>query len=74
MGVFGGSNALWKTETLRKYMFRHDVQTEDIELSVRVLLGDIKIRFCPESRSGELPPKSFKALWRQRLRWEIGWD
>lgn len=74
MGVFGGSNALWHTATLRKYMFRYDVQTEDIELSVRVLLGDVKIRFCPESRSGELPPKSFRALWRQRLRWEIGWD
>ena len=28
-GVFGGSNALWKTEGLKRYRFRHDVQAED---------------------------------------------
>jgi cellulose synthase/poly-beta-1,6-N-acetylglucosamine synthase-like glycosyltransferase len=39
MGVFGGSNAVWKVATLRAYEFRSDVQTEDVELSTRVLLG-----------------------------------
>ncbi|KAL1526054.1 hypothetical protein AB1Y20_020875 [Prymnesium parvum] len=74
VGIFGGSNALWKTDVLRKYQFRTNVATEDVDLSTRVILGNIKIRFCPEARSGELPPASFRALWRQRLRWEIGWD
>jgi len=74
VGIFGGSNALWKTDILRKYQFRTNVATEDVDLSTRVILGNIKIRFCPEARSGELPPASFRALWRQRLRWEIGWD
>ena len=50
------------------------LQTEDIEYTMRALLGRVKIRFCPEARSGELPPASFSALWRQRLRWAIGWD
>ena len=74
-GVFGGSNALWKTADLRLYQFRSDVQTEDIELSARAQLGGkIKISFCPESRSGELPPATIRALYKQRLRWALGWD
>ncbi|KAL1503893.1 hypothetical protein AB1Y20_012356 [Prymnesium parvum] len=73
-GVFGGSNALWKTEALRDYSFRHDVQTEDIELSTQAMLRKVRIRFCPDARSGELPPATFIALYRQRLRWAVGWD
>lgn len=73
-GLFGGSNALWSARVLKQRQFRHDVQTEDIEYTARALLGKVKIRFCPEARSGELPPASLSALWRQRLRWAIGWD
>lgn len=44
-------------------------------MSTRALLGGhVKISFCPQCRSGELPPVSFAALTRQRLRWAIGWD
>ena len=51
------------------------VQTEDIDLSTRALLGGrVRIRFEPRCRSGELPPASFYALYRQRLRWALGWD
>ena len=75
IGVFGGSNALWKTESLKAYQFRHDVQTEDVEFSIRSSLGGkVKIAFCPECRSGELPPQTFRALYQQRLRWALGWD
>ena len=75
MGVFGGSNALWRTADLREYQFRSDMQTEDIDLSTRALLGgSATIRFEPRCRSGELPPASFSALYRQRLRWALGWD
>ena len=34
----------------------------------------MRISFCPESRSGELPPATFVALYKQRLRWALGWD
>ena len=75
MGVFGGSNALWRTDALRSYQFRADMQTEDIDLTTRALLsGKVSIRFEPRCRSGELPPASFRALYRQRLRWALGWD
>jgi len=63
------------TADLRAYEFRHDVQTEDIELSTRAMLsGRVTISFCPECRSGELPPATFRALYKQRLRWALGWD
>jgi len=43
--------------------------------SRRALLGGkVKISFCPECRSGELPPASFLDLYKQRLRWALGWD
>jgi cellulose synthase/poly-beta-1,6-N-acetylglucosamine synthase-like glycosyltransferase len=50
------------------------MQTEDIDVSVRMLLEHHCIDFCPESRSGELAPVSLRALFKQRLRWAIGWD
>jgi cellulose synthase/poly-beta-1,6-N-acetylglucosamine synthase-like glycosyltransferase len=73
-GFFGGSNALWRVSVLRDYEFSTSVQTEDIDLSARAILNNRKLAFCPESRSGELTPADFRTLFRQRLRWLIGWD
>jgi len=50
------------------------MQCEDIGISTRMLLEKHRIDFCPEARSGELAPVSFRALFKQRLRWAIGWD
>ena len=36
--------------------------------------AQVTISFCPECRSGELPPATFRALYKQRLRWALGWD
>lgn len=73
-GFFGGSNAVWRTAALHGNEFNNEVQTEDIEFSMRALLQSAKIRFCPQARSGELPPLNARALWKQRLRWAMGWD
>jgi cellulose synthase/poly-beta-1,6-N-acetylglucosamine synthase-like glycosyltransferase len=72
--VFCGSNGLWETHVLQGTTFNPSMQTEDIDVSVRMLLDQHKIDFCPESRSGELAPVSFRALFKQRMRWAIGWD
>jgi len=72
--VFGGSNGLWQTAVLQSTTFDHNMQCEDIDLSVRMLLEKHSIDFCPEARSGELAPVSLRALFKQRLRWAIGWD
>merc|ERR1719217_116450 len=72
--IFGGSNALWVTEVLQEKEFNHDMQTEDIDVSMRSIVEKRRIDFCPEARSGELAPASLRALYKQRLRWAIGWD
>lgn len=71
---FGGSNALWVREVLAGKKFSHDMQTEDIDLSIRSLIDQRKIEFCPEARSGELAPHSLSVFYKQRLRWALGWD
>jgi cellulose synthase/poly-beta-1,6-N-acetylglucosamine synthase-like glycosyltransferase len=73
-GVFCGSNGLWKTDILQSTTFNSEMQTEDIDVSVRMLLEKHRIDFCPEARSGELAPVNLRALFKQRLRWAIGWD
>lgn len=73
-GVFGGSNALWRASVIRGYEFSTSMQTEDIDVSARAILDDHKISLCPEARSGELSPADLLTLYRQRLRWLIGWD
>merc|ERR1712080_336679 len=72
--VFCGSNGLWQTKVLQTTDFNPSMQTEDIDVSVRMLLERHCIDFCPEARSGELAPVSLRALFKQRMRWAIGWD
>jgi len=71
---FGGSNALWRTNVIAQKTFNEKLQCEDVDFAIRMLLDDKKIDFCPEARSGELVPGSLKALYKQRLRWALGWD
>jgi len=73
-GYFSGSNALWRTAALAAREFSETAQTEDVDMAVQQLLDGRRIEFCPESRSGELAPTGCLALWKQRLRWTIGWD
>jgi len=71
---FGGSNALWRTHVIAQKSFNDKLQCEDVDFAIRMLLEDRSIDFCPEARSGELVPGSLKALYKQRLRWALGWD
>merc|ERR1711920_457088 len=47
---------------------------EDVDIAMRMLLDKRRIDFCPEARSGELVPGNVKTLYKQRLRWALGWD
>jgi cellulose synthase/poly-beta-1,6-N-acetylglucosamine synthase-like glycosyltransferase len=72
--VFEGSNGMWRTKVLQGSEFDKDMQTEDIDVSIRMLLKQRTIEKCPEARSGELAPANYQALFKQRQRWAIGWD
>lgn len=73
-GYFCGSNALWRKASLEKLVFDTEAQTEDVDMAIRQLLKGAKIDFCAESRSGELAPQGCCACYKQRLRWNMGWD
>jgi len=73
-GYFSGSNALWKTSVLASREFSETAQTEDVDMAIQQLLDGRRIEFCAESRSGELAPMNCASMWKQRLRWTIGWD
>ncbi len=73
-GYFGGSNALWRMDVLRKYSFDRSMHCEDVDVSARVILDNHRLHFCPTARSGELSPDGPVALVQQRLRWFIGWE
>jgi len=73
-GYFSGSNALWKREVLASRQFSETAQTEDVDMAIQQLLDGRRIEFCAESRSGELAPMNCGSMWKQRLRWTIGWD
>mmetsp|Transcript_37671 Transcript_37671/g.70443 ORF Transcript_37671/g.70443 Transcript_37671/m.70443 type:complete len:531 (+) Transcript_37671:58-1650(+) len=72
---FGGANGIWRTDSLHKCYFDTEMMTEDIDCFARAYeTHGFKFRFLPESRSGELAPASWSALWKQRMRWALGWD
>ena len=73
-GFFLGTNALWRTATLRSYPFIPNHLTEDMEVSLRALREGAHIRFLPHSQSMELPADDLPSLWQQRLRWQLGGD
>ena len=72
-GIFGGSNGFWRTEALRLVRMRADRLTEDIDASLRGLLTGLRFATDPGLVSRELAPVTFKALWKQRVRWAQGW-
>lgn len=73
-GIFGGSNGYWRTDLLHQTRMRGSMLTEDIDASMRTLIGGGRIVVDPELVSYELAPTTLPALWRQRVRWAQGWS
>lgn len=74
-GFFTGSNGVWRASCFQDVAFDTAALTEDVDISIRgVLDHDLRIDFLPECRSGELTPTGLQGLWKQRLRWAMGWD
>ncbi|HEX2073733.1 MAG TPA: glycosyltransferase family 2 protein [Geodermatophilus sp.] len=71
--VFGGSNGWWRADLLRRLRLRRDMLTEDIDVSVRALLGRANLVYDPDIVSTELAPTTVASWWRQRTRWAQGW-
>lgn len=71
--LFGGSNGYWRTSALRHLGFHHTRLTEDIDVTVRGLLGGCRLVHDPAIVTTELAPDNLRGLWFQRQRWSQGW-
>lgn len=52
--------------------YRHAHGTEDIEMALRIQSHNYKIANAPDAHSYTLGPSGFMPLFRQRLRWYVG--
>jgi len=71
---FGGGNAAWRVETLHAIGFDNKMLTEDIDISIRTLAAGYKMLNAPFLQVGEMCPQGLTALYKQRLRWAMGWE
>jgi cellulose synthase/poly-beta-1,6-N-acetylglucosamine synthase-like glycosyltransferase len=71
--LFGGSNGYWRTAALRSLGFNPARLTEDIDATVRGLVGGYRLVHDPAIVTTELAPDNLRGLWFQRQRWSQGW-
>ena len=73
LGIFGGSNGYWRTSVLRSIRFNPHMLTEDIDVTLKLLLRGYRIVHDRDVIATELAPVDGSALWSQRRRWAQGW-
>jgi cellulose synthase/poly-beta-1,6-N-acetylglucosamine synthase-like glycosyltransferase len=71
--IFGGSNAYWRTDTLKRVKFNKKMLTEDIDATLRLITSGYKLVHDRTIVATEEAPSTVKSLWRQRKRWSQGW-
>lgn len=70
--IFGGSNCFWDYKFLQQMRLK-EVLTEDIDLTLRTIMQGKKLAYDPNIVSLEEAPTTLQALWKQRVRWAMGW-
>ena len=71
--IIGGAAAAYRKTTLDAVRgFDHEVITEDIEMSMRILSHNFKTRFAADAVVYTEGPVDLKGLSKQRLRWKFG--
>ena len=71
--LFGGSNGFWLTDVLRRFSFDRAMLTEDIDITVRILMEGYRIVHDRSLISSEECPDNLTGFWFQRKRWAQGW-
>lgn len=71
--IVGGTAAAYRKKVLDEVGgFDHEVITEDIEMSTRILRKGYKTRYAADAVIYTEGPSSLKGLCHQRLRWKYG--
>jgi cellulose synthase/poly-beta-1,6-N-acetylglucosamine synthase-like glycosyltransferase len=69
----GGACAMFRTKTLRELGgFDEAGMTEDLEIALRLRNNQYEVCMEPRALTYTATPKSWQALWRQRIRWYRG--
>jgi cellulose synthase/poly-beta-1,6-N-acetylglucosamine synthase-like glycosyltransferase len=73
--VVPGAIGVYDAALLRDILFEGNVRsvTEDSEITLEIQKRGGKVSYISTAQSETDAPKSFGALWRQRLRWYTGW-
>jgi cellulose synthase/poly-beta-1,6-N-acetylglucosamine synthase-like glycosyltransferase len=71
--IIGGAAAAYRRDVLQEIgSFDHEIITEDIEMSTRILKCGYKTRYAADAVVYTECPSDLKGLCNQRLRWKYG--
>ncbi|WP_157726642.1 glycosyltransferase [Thalassotalea crassostreae] len=71
--IIGGAAAAYRHSVLKKLGgFNHDIVTEDIEMSLRILNAGYRTRYAADAITYTEGPSDWRGLFNQRLRWKFG--
>ena len=72
VGLGGQGQAVWASAIRRVDGWHTGASTEDLDLTVRLVLAGFRVRFCPDAVVWQEGVTSLPALLRQRRRWFAG--
>lgn len=72
VGLGGQGQAVWTSAIRRVGGWHTGASTEDLDLTVRLVLAGLRVRFCPDAVVWQEGVTSLPALLRQRRRWFAG--
>jgi cellulose synthase/poly-beta-1,6-N-acetylglucosamine synthase-like glycosyltransferase len=72
VGLGGQGQAVWAAALRRVGGWHTGASTEDLDLTVRLVLAGFRVRFCPQAVVWQEGVTSLLGLFRQRRRWAVG--
>ncbi len=72
VGLGGQGQAVWTSALRRVGGWHTGASTEDLDLTVRLVLAGFRVKFCPQAVVWQEGVTSLPALLRQRRRWAAG--
>jgi len=72
VGLGGQGQAVWASALRQVGGWHIGAATEDLDLTVRLVLAGFRVRFCPEAVVWQEGVTNFPAFLRQRRRWAAG--
>jgi len=71
--IVPGPFSIFKREVFEKIGYFDEKNiTEDMEIALRARAHNLKIKYCPNAIVYTITPKTFKSLFKQRVRWYLG--